>query len=154
MSSFENNSQPVDLGDEHIETNHSKCSLPDYVPLMSSKEKLKCRKVKAVLRYHQPNPNKDIEKYAHHLLFSFFLFRDEQELKSRSISGSYFERFQEPDVLEMVTRNKTSMEPFIELVDQALLNLRNNLIDNINDILPDKDVAEGAVILEDVSLPN
>ena len=59
------------------------------------------------------------------------------------------------------------MEPFSELVDLALLNLRNNLrhndneassnvSDNINEILPDEDVAEGAVILEDesVSFPN
>ena len=56
LSLFENDSQPVELVDEHIETNHSKGSLPDNVPLMLSKEKLKCRKVKAVLQYHQPNP--------------------------------------------------------------------------------------------------
>ena len=87
LSSFESDSQPVELEDEYIKTNHSKCSLPDNVPLMLSKEKLKCWKVKA--QYHQPNPNKDIEKYAHHLLFSFSPFRDEQELKSQSFSESF-----------------------------------------------------------------
>ena len=94
LSPFENDSQPVELGDALIETNHSKCSLPDNIPLISSKEKLKYRKVKAVLRYHQSNPNKNIEKYAHHLLFSFFPFRDEQEMNSHSFSESYFEELQ------------------------------------------------------------
>ena len=74
LSSFENDSQPAELADELIETNHSKCSLPDNVPLMLTKEILKCWKVKAALQYHQPNPNKDIKKYAHHLLFYFFPF--------------------------------------------------------------------------------
>ena len=46
---------------------------------MSSKEKLKCRKVKAVLLYHQPNPNNAFETYAYHLRFSFYLFRNEEE---------------------------------------------------------------------------
>ena len=48
-------------------------------------EKLKFRKVRAVLRYHQPNRQKNFEQYAHHLLFTFFSFRDEAYLKS-----SYF----------------------------------------------------------------
>ena len=40
-------------------------------------ENLKCRKVRDVLRYYQPNPQKNIEQYAHHLLFTFYPFRDE-----------------------------------------------------------------------------
>lgn len=67
---------------------------------------------------------------------------------------------QEPDVLEIITRNKTPMETFSELVDQALLNLRNNLRDNdneadsnvsdkITDILPEEDAAEGTMIFKD-----
>ena len=70
---------------------------------MSSKEKVKCRKVGAVLQYHQPNSNKDIEKYDDHLLLFFSPFRDEEELKSQSFRGSYFEKLQEPDILEIVT---------------------------------------------------
>ena len=52
------------------------------------------------------------------------------------------------------------METFSELVDQALLNLRNNLRDNdneadsnvsdkITDILPEEDAAEGTMIFKD-----
>ena len=135
------------------------------VPLMPSKEKLKCRKLGVVLQYYQPNPNKGIEKHDDHLLLSFSPFRDEQELKSESFRGSYFEKLQEPDVLEILAKNKASMEPFSELIDQALLNLLDNFRDNdneadssvsynINYILPKEDTAEAAVILEPVSLPN
>ena len=48
---------------------------------MSSKENLKCQKVKAVLRYHQHSPNKNDEQYPHHLLFVFYTFFHEEELK-------------------------------------------------------------------------
>ena len=57
------------LNEEVMYTNHQESTFPKIVPLMSSKEKLKGRKVKAVLRYHQPSPNKVIEQYAHHLFF-------------------------------------------------------------------------------------
>ena len=58
---------------------------------MNSKEKLKCPKVKAVLRYHIPNCHKYPEKYAHHLLFMFYPFRNEQDLQSVN-SGTYSEK--------------------------------------------------------------
>ena len=48
---------------------------------MSSKKKLKCRAVPAVLRFHTPNKDKNFEIYAHHVLFSFYPFRNEEELK-------------------------------------------------------------------------
>lgn len=55
------------LNDDLLEFNHADCSYPKLIPLMSSKETLQCRKVKAVLRYHVPNKNKNPEEYAHHL---------------------------------------------------------------------------------------
>ena len=61
-----NESQPALLDDELMETNHLDPHLIKTIPLMSSKEKLKCRKVKAVLRYHVPNANRNAEEYAHH----------------------------------------------------------------------------------------
>ena len=72
--STNNDSQPVVLSDELMETNHDDGQFINIVPLMPSEEKLKCRKVTAVLRYHAPNVNKHLEQYAHHLLFSFYLF--------------------------------------------------------------------------------
>ena len=71
---LENDCQPVILDDELLETHNKYFNYPKEIPLMSSKEKLKCRKVKAVLRYYQPNPNKAFETYAYHFLFSFYHF--------------------------------------------------------------------------------
>ena len=70
----ENDSQPVVLNDELMNSNHEESIFPKIVPLMSSKEKLKCRKVKAVLRYHQPSPHKNVEQYSHHLYLLFIHF--------------------------------------------------------------------------------
>ena len=75
----ENDNQPIILNDELMEE-HNTCTYPSAVPLMSSKEKLKCRKFRAVLRYHVPNQHKYPEKYAHHLLFMYYPFRSESEL--------------------------------------------------------------------------
>ena len=56
---------------------------------MSSKEKIKCRKIKYLWRYYQPNPNKVFESYAYCLLFSFYPFRNEEELKQPLVSRIY-----------------------------------------------------------------
>ena len=94
---------------------------------MSSKEKLKCRKVKAVLRYYQPNPNKAFETYAYLLSVSFYPFRNEEELKSPPVTGSYRAKLLEPGVINIINRNKATMEPFSELVDQALLSVHSDI---------------------------
>ena len=46
----ENDNQPEILQENALENNHNVCDYPKTIPLMSSKEKLKCRKVKLVLR--------------------------------------------------------------------------------------------------------
>ena len=96
---------------------------------MSSKEKLKCRKVKSVLRYHVPNSHKNPEKYAHHILFMFYPFRDESELCS-TVSGTYTEKFSDPNAQATVNENKSKIEPFGDLVDSNLLDFRTDLTPN------------------------
>ena len=73
-----NDCQPVVLNENVIEENHESNQLPKTVPLMSSKEVLKCRKVQKVLRYFTPNKDKFPEKFSHHLLMLFYPFRDEE----------------------------------------------------------------------------
>ena len=90
---------------------------------MSSNEKLKRRKVRAVLRYHVPNPNRNSEQYAHHLLFSFYPFRDEGNLKHPPISGNYLAKLQQPEVLNVANQNNLVMEPFSHFVVAALVNV-------------------------------
>ena len=65
--------------------------------MSSKKEKLKCRKVRSVLRYHVPNRHKTPEQYAHHLLFMFFPFRIESELCCTP-SGTYMEKLNEAQI--------------------------------------------------------
>ena len=67
----ENDSQPEIL-DDLLKSDIDLKGFPKRVPLMSSKEKLKLRKEKCVLRYHVPNQHTKPELYAHHLLFMFF----------------------------------------------------------------------------------
>jgi len=123
----ENDCQPEVLEDEVIEKNHDVNVLPATIPLMSEKkEKLKCRKVKAVLRYHVPNHDKKPEEYAHHILMMYYPFRSESEL-CQTESGTYAEKLLEPDVIAVVNENKLKIEPCSELVDDALSNLSHNL---------------------------
>ena len=112
----------VELDDALIESNQAETKFPKIMPLMSSKEKLKCQNIKAVLRYHHPSPQKRNEQYFNHLLFAFYPFRHEVHLKSHSNTGTYFAKSQKPGVMEIITRNKSLIEPFGEMVEEALLN--------------------------------
>ena len=62
-----------------MEVNHENLSYPKNIKLMDSNEKMHCRKVRRILRYHTPNKYRFPEKYVHHLLFLFFPFRPEKK---------------------------------------------------------------------------
>ena len=166
----ENDCEPVVFNDELMELNHGESRYPDKIELMThNNENLKCRKVRAVLRY-QPNPQKSIEQYAHHLLFTFYLFRDEVYLKSPPMTETYFAKLQEPGVMDIISKNKAIMEPFSKIVDETLSNLRSDLTNPdsfsqqendkfqvelaavINDILEDESFTYDTVLLDDASL--
>ena len=112
---IENDCQPVLLDDGFIEINHGKSNFLKVIQLISSKDKLTCRKVKAVLRYHEPSAHKSMDQYAHHLLFTFYPF-----------SGTYFGKLQKLGLMEIVDRYKSLLEPYGEMVNKALSNLRFN----------------------------
>ena len=119
--------QPIVLDIELMKSKYPKFSYPKVIPLMTSKEKLKCRNVKKDLRYHQPSPNRDTEKLVNHMPFSFYPFRTEEYLMLPPITGTYFEKLQEPGVLDVINRKRNMMEPFSDVVDEVLLNLQSNL---------------------------
>ena len=100
-----NGSQPEIL-DDLLRSSKSveQSDLPKSFPLMSSKESLKLRKEKCILRYHIPNQTTQPEEYAHHMLFMFFPFRNESDLKA-TVSRTYSQKLLEPTVTEVV--NKT-----------------------------------------------
>ena len=70
-----NDNQQEVLSDDVLENHHnSNLMLPKKIRLMSSKETMKCRKVKAVIRFHTPNKATEPEKYFHHLLMFHHTF--------------------------------------------------------------------------------
>ena len=79
-------------------------SYSKLIPSMSSKDKMRCRSVKKILRYHTPNANLNPEKHAHHLLMLFYPFRREQELLSVEEKG-FLTKLNQPNVLTIVKRS-------------------------------------------------
>ena len=120
-------SQPEVLSDDIIEcqnTENYSTELPDRIKLMSSKEVMKCRKVKGVMRYHTPDKSKEPEKYFHHLLMLYFPWRNENELLGTD--QTYVSKFYEPDIQSIVQRNKEIFEPDSDAINEALETLRNS----------------------------
>ena len=93
---------------------------------MSSKEKLKCKTVKSVLRYHVPNLHKQPENYAHHMLFMFYPFRKNQTCVQWKVAHTW----KNVVIKNIVNENKQTFEPFSELVDSALTDYRTDLTRN------------------------
>ena len=85
---------------------------------------MKCRKVKAVIRYHTPNKTKEPEQYFHHLLMLYYPWRQETELLGNE--QTYLSKFYEPEVQAVVERNKNTFEPDSDAVIEALETLRNS----------------------------
>ena len=96
---------------------------------MSANEKLKCRKVPSVLKYHVSNQHTHPEEYAHHLLFMYFPFRNENELK---LNNSYAEKLNSSNFLEIINLNRVKVEPYALLVENALERLSTNQNANID----------------------
>ena len=124
--------QPEVLSDDiieqaHVGTTDDASVLPKQIRLINTKEVMKCRKVRAVIRYHTPNKTKEPEQYFHHLLILYYPWRKETELLGNE--NTYMSKFNEPDVQLMVQRNKNIFEPDSEAVIEALESLRS-----LNDI--------------------
>lgn len=71
----DNNYPPEELKDKLIEGNHKfQTSYPKAIPLLSSKDKIKCCKSQVVLKLHIPNRHTDPVDYYCHVVFLFFPF--------------------------------------------------------------------------------
>ena len=122
-----NDNQPVILTDFLIEESHCQNNYPSPIPLMNSKEKLRCRRVRSVIRFFTPSAQKNPEGFAHHLLQSFYPFRSEEEL---AVNGSYIQKLDEPNVKDTINQNKLIFEPEGQLVDEAFRSYREDLTHN------------------------
>ena len=121
--------QPDILTDETIEMQHSTSenasSLPSTIKLMNTNEKMKCRKVRAVIRYHTPNKTKEPERYFHHLLMLYYPWRNEAELLGTDESYASNRMHHELHVQEIVEFNRSAFEPNADAVTEVLEYLRN-----------------------------
>ena len=121
-----NDNQPVVLTDQILENQHSSSQiLPTKISLMTKKETMKCRKVKAVIRFHKPRKATDPEKYFHHVLMLYFPWREESDLIGPN--GTYASKLHDPLMRQTVNRNQTSFEPYGEAVEEALEYIQDNL---------------------------
>ena len=68
------------------------------------------------------------------------------------MTGTYFAKLQEPSVIDIINRNKAIMEPFGEIVDQALSNLRSDVAnpDSFSQQENDEGQAELAAVINDM----
>ena len=85
-------------------------------------------------------------------------------------SGTYCEKLQEPGVIDIINKNKQVFEPYGNLVESALLNLRTNLASNqdsyanqendeVEELLETvnalaEDPTEDDVVLDDTCVPS
>jgi len=129
--------QPTILTDAVIQSQtEPDLILPSKIRL-SNNEVMKCRTIKAVIRYHVPNKTKDPEKYCHHLLFLYYPWTQESSLIGRD--NSYASKFCEPNVQTIVEQNRLVFEPDGDAVIDALNSMRNHpneflfSLDSIND---------------------
>ena len=98
--------------------------LPPKIKLLNSNEVMKCRKSKAVLRYHTPNRAKEPEKYFHHLLMLYYPWRSEDNLIGKE--KTYASKFYETETNAIVKQNQLILEPDADAVTEALEALRNS----------------------------
>ena len=145
-----NDYQPELLTEEFSETHHElEFQLPKTLPLMSSKTKLKRRKVKHVLRFPTFNKELQPEKYAHHLLVLYYPFRKESDLQ---LDGSYCKKLSDSNVANIVETNRSLFEPNANEIDAALILVasasersddtveNSNTLDNDEEILSSNDI--------------
>ena len=85
---------------------------------------------KSPINYNTMNKEKHYpEKYYHNILFMYYPFRREEELKGRS-PLTYSQKYNELEVAAVVNRNRRLIEPYAELVDEAYERMQNTELNN------------------------
>ena len=150
-----NDNQPQVLTDDVTESQHQEdTSLPQRINLISSKEVMRKRKVRAVVRFHKFNETKEQEKCAHHSLMLYFPWRKESDLLGND--GRYSSKIDEQFVKKTVARNRQFLEPYCEEVETAQELLSNTSdVDNIFGIVDpcDDENSENGAYIDD-NIPN
>ena len=122
FKSTENDYEPEILQDHLVEHNHVLGNnYSTQIPMISSNEKLKCRKVPYALKYYVPNKHTKPKGYAHHILSNDSKF-----------NNRYVEKLNQPNVLKIINLNCMKVEPYTTLVEDALASLATNQEANLD----------------------
>ena len=70
------------------------------------------------MQFYGPNKQTQPEEYAHHMLFMYYPFRNENELKSGN-PPTYNNKLRESNVISFVNQNCARVKPFVNIVDNA-----------------------------------
>ena len=137
----ENDVQPNVLSDDLVESQHVQASdsvLPKTIKVTNSKEIMKCRKIKAVIRFHVPNRTKEPEKF-YHLLMLYLPWRKETELQGRN--QLFATKYYKSSVKTIVDRNREIFEPNAEAINIALQAFSENPTRHVQsyDVLNDQE---------------
>ena len=135
-----NDVQPNVLSDDLVESNHifnCESVLPQTIKLNNGKEIMKCRKIKAVIRFHTPSKEKEPEKFYHHLLMLYFPWRTETDLLGDD--DLYSTKFQESEVFSKVETNRRTFEPNAEAIVTALQMVSENRVRDLQSYDPIND---------------
>ena len=152
-------SQPDILNDELLDSQHfnkdtEEDCLSSKIKLMGKNEHMKCRKLKAVIRYHTPNKRKEPELYFHHLLMLYLPWREETELLGSD--QTYTSKFYDSEVQKIIEQNRAIFEPDADAITEALESVKNNPGKNIHsyDFINDQENADLQDELQNDQEPN
>ena len=126
INSVNGDYQPHLLPDMLLESNHDS-QYPNIIKLMNCNEKMKCRKVQRVFRYHVPNKHRFPDKYAQHLHLLFYPLRSEIELLR--VNKTYQLQLRDENILSLI-KNRLRFESYADLVDAAYTNWNAELVSN------------------------
>ena len=98
---------------------------------MTSNDKLKQRKVPSVLCFFRPIKYTEYELYANHSLILYFPLIKELDFIS-SAPPSYINKLWGPGVVEIVNENRNKIEPYIQSVDEELIQHNMNVLSQEN----------------------
>ena len=90
---------------------------------------MQCHKVRRILQNHVPNKFLSPEKFSEHVLLLIYLSKDEKELLL-DFPPMYQNKLQNQGVKDVLNINKIKFEPCGDLVDEALSQFNETLINN------------------------
>ena len=83
------------------------------------------------LAVYVSNQQTQPEEYAHHMLFMYYPFRNENDLKSGN-PPTYSNKLRESNVISLVNQNRARVEPFATIIDDAFERYTSELETNMD----------------------